>query len=230
MPITVWLLERIVKFLDKRNLPGDDILACCFILCFFGFLRCRELLDLQWDHVLFAQDGRSAKVHLDCSKMDIFRIGVDVDYYFSGGILCPITRLLGLRRKFPNSRIVFPWGKKHISYECFQKSLKSILRSFGLSENYDTHSFRIGAASSLAILGYEAHIIKPFGRWKSLAFQTYTQIDEAKKREVAARLANVRSLREETGGRVVGVESISVPIESDTDIDKICVRFSGYRA
>ena len=42
-------------------------------------------------------------------------------------------------------------------------------------KRFKLHGLRIGGATTLAILGFPAHVIKTIGRWKSLSYQLYTR-------------------------------------------------------
>ena len=65
-----------------------------------------------------------------------------------------------------------------VSYFYFNSSLKSLLRFVGLSPDlYKSHSFRIGAAISVAARGVPLSVIQNMGRWKSNAFKNYIRID-----------------------------------------------------
>ena len=55
------------------------------------------------------------------------------------------------------------------------------------------HSFRIGGATSLALLGVPAHVIMVFGRWESLCYQLYTRTSESHLRGYMALMAAATS-------------------------------------
>jgi hypothetical protein len=55
--------------------------------------------------------------------------------------------------------------------------LKNALKFLKLNPNdFNTHSFRIGAATSFSVLGKFDDEIKKLGRWKSSAFSNYIRI------------------------------------------------------
>jgi hypothetical protein len=55
--------------------------------------------------------------------------------------------------------------------------IKSALRIAGYNPGqYNTHSFRIGAATTAIMLGKTDDQIKQMGRWKSNTFQTYIRL------------------------------------------------------
>ncbi|KAG1955732.1 putative nuclease HARBI1 [Pimephales promelas] len=64
----------------------------------------------------------------------------------------------------------------------FQRNLKSTLNSSGIpTEQFSSHSFRIGAATTAAQRGLPDHQIKMLGRWSSQAFETYITLDKHNK-------------------------------------------------
>lgn len=68
----------------------------------------------------------------------------------------------------------------HKSVTRFQDSsmLKSTLRFLNINEHdFNTHSFRIGAATSFILRGKSDDDIKQMGQWKSNAHMSYVRIN-----------------------------------------------------
>jgi hypothetical protein len=60
----------------------------------------------------------------------------------------------------------------------FLAILRSALKFISLSsDDYNAHSFRIGAATTAAMLGKNDNEIKYMGRWKSDSFKRYIRMD-----------------------------------------------------
>ena len=65
------------------------------------------------------------------------------------------------------------WDQNH----CFTQQLKSVLSVCNLNfQNFHTHSFRIGAESTAASLGFLELQMKTMGKWHSNAFKKYIRI------------------------------------------------------
>ena len=63
---------------------------------------------------------------------------------------------------------------KWLSRASLTKKLRSALQSCGLpADQYFTHSFRIGAATSAAAAGVPSYLIKILGSWSSDCYERY---------------------------------------------------------
>ena len=67
--------------------------------------------------------------------------------------------------------------------------LKRILASAGISGNFSSHSFRIGAATVAGHNGIPDHLIQELGRWKSNAYQGYIRNPSAVLSSLSQKLA-----------------------------------------
>jgi len=62
----------------------------------------------------------------------------------------------------------------HLTARQFHFDLKRLLQQAGYNPNcYNTHSFRIGAATSAARAGVSTKTIKAMGRWMCTAYKQY---------------------------------------------------------
>ena len=93
--------------------------------------------------------------------------------------VCPVSLMLdfvSIRGSAPGP--LFCWADgSSISRSYFTRSFKEVLQYCDLDEDsYQTHSFRIGAASWAAAKGMSDSQIRVFGRWYSNAFLKYIRI------------------------------------------------------
>jgi hypothetical protein len=94
--------------------------------------------------------------------------------------ICPFAALSRVWSSAPNQRSDAPLFQdaegQAVSYRSMLSFLKDILRNLDINPaQVGLHSFRIGGATSLAIMGVPAHLIKTMGRWTSLCYQRYTR-------------------------------------------------------
>jgi hypothetical protein len=103
--------------------------------------------------------------------------------------LCKFQRILKTKLPISNIELFLKMRPKikgplfiHLIYRVVTRFhicsiLKSALRLAGYNPGqYNTHSFRIGAATTAVMLGKTDDEIKQMGRWKSDTFQTYIRL------------------------------------------------------
>ena len=189
-PITPTILKGIRATLLSQPRCFSNIMtwaACC--LAFFGFLRSSEFTvpsQYEYDGSVHLSvqditiDSRSAprmiRVRIKQSKTDSFRQGVDIYLGRTDTDICPVKAILpylAIRGNRPGPLFIQEDGKM-LTRQMFSSIVKGILARLPLSEgNYNTHSFRIGAATAAMEAQIpEAHI-KMLGRWRSDAYQLY---------------------------------------------------------
>ena len=196
LPITPSILRKLKGVWEES---ADDLdtrmiwAACC--LCFFAFLRIGELTvpaDGQFDpkvHLTVADvaaDRRVApsvlKITIKQSKTDPFRKGIDLFVGRTSSDLCPVAALWSyLERRGTDSGPLFRFQDgRPLTRPRFVSILREGLQRAGFDEQqYCSHSFRIGAATTAAARGVEDAVIKTLGRWESLAYLQYVKIPRA---------------------------------------------------
>lgn len=90
--------------------------------------------------------------------------------------LCPIQALKDYMSIRPSVQgpLFIHFYTKPLTKVQVNKVLKKCVLTLGLpTEDYSSHSFRIGAATSAAIQGVSEEKIKLMGRWKSNAVNSY---------------------------------------------------------
>ena len=189
-PITIQIMEGIKKVLVKQPHDYHNIMmwaACC--IAFFGFLRSSEFTtpstteydpevhlstsDLAVDSKIRPQ---LVRVTIKQSKTDPFRQGVTLFLGKTGSAICPVEALLpylAVRSSRPGPLFVLEDGRM-LTRQLFGTALDTILEALQLDHGkYNTHSFRIGAATSAKEAGIADSHIMMLGRWRSSAYQRY---------------------------------------------------------
>ena len=182
LPITNYIMVLIGRALQSPSF--DNVMfwaACC--TAFFGFLRVSEFTSsgvfdprrhLARDDVVVDPNG-VIRIHIKCSKSDQFASGCTILLAPSASWICPVaalSRYLLLRGTSTGPLFLFQDGRP-LTPALVNTWLRAIISSSGVSGNYSSHSFRIGAATSAAVAGVPAHLIKVLGRWSSDAYQRY---------------------------------------------------------
>ena len=182
LPITLQIMRSIYDLLTNQPHSYTNILiwAACS-LAFFGFLRVSEFTipsDADYDdecHLSLADvsvDNRGnpqlLRVKIKQSKTDPFRRGVDIYLGATGRTLCPIKAILpylALRPKHHNGPLFIFEDGRSLTRQRFSSLLQNLLSRLGFdSTQYNTHSFRIGAATTAAQANIPHTSIQMLGR------------------------------------------------------------------
>ena len=189
-PITSKILAPLLgqlKHSKSYNKHDKRMLSAAFTLAFYGFLRVSEFTspshkrfdprihpittDISWSKSHF-------HYRLKKSKTDQLHKGQTIYLPRSRGPTCPYAAMkMYLKHSRATSRpsplFVFSDGTPLNRGSCL-KHLRYLLKTMGYNpRHYNTHSFRIGAATSAAQAGLSSHDIKLLGRWRSTAYQRY---------------------------------------------------------
>ena len=129
--------------------------------------------DVAIDNVL---NPSFLKIRLKASKTDPFRRGVDIVVGKINNKLCPISAMLAylvVRGNGPGFLFRFHDGRL-LTKNRFVDAIRAALLQLGLNpENYEGHSFRIGAATTAGECGLSDSTIQMLGRWSSSAYLVY---------------------------------------------------------
>ena len=63
-----------------------------------------------------------------------------------------------------------------LTREKFNGRLQTVLKKCDIPDKYTLHSFRVGAATTAASLGFPEYLIKALGRWSSEAYKVYIKL------------------------------------------------------
>ena len=206
LPITIQLMCRIKTALPQEQRNYENILlwaACCIV--FFGFLRCSEFTvpsaqeydpsaHLSYNDVsLDSRNSPSAvQIHIKQSKTNPFQKGIHLCLGITDADVCPVKAILPymvIRGSKPGP-LFLTVDKKPLTCQRFHASLSSLLKEIGLpASDYNTHSFRIGAATTAKDTGISDTHIQMLGRWWNSAYQQYIRTPFSELAELARVLA-----------------------------------------
>ncbi|XP_064407704.1 uncharacterized protein LOC135352451 [Halichondria panicea] len=170
--------------------PEKLVLWTIASTAFFGFFRLGELLlpssaaydpatCLSWgDIAIDSRDNPSmVQVRLRKSKCDQFGKGAQIILGNTGTRLCPVSAILRYteaRKSQPQGPFFLLSSGVPVTKMWFTAQIRDILRLLGLpQDDYAGHSFRIGAATTAAMVGIADSSIQTLGRWQSAAFLQY---------------------------------------------------------
>ena len=167
----------------ELNTCNRKMLWAAILLPFFGMLRSSEFtsptttsyipgVTLMFHNISFSPDWSFVTVKIKASKTDPYRSGCSIRVGATNNLFCPVAALYHLMQDHPD-----PSGPLFIYYDhtfLTRSSLAKIIHScFNNDCRFNTHSLRIGGASTLASAGIPDSAIMILGRWSSNAFQRY---------------------------------------------------------
>ena len=187
LPVTDDIMMVIFRALDV-SLPDHCMFWAACSLAYFGFLRSAEFTvpnlasfspSIHLGLADVAVDSTSSpsclRLRIKASKTDPFRKGCFLHIGRGEYPLCAIHSILAylnLRGNAPGPLFLFRDGRP-LTRTSLTSWLRDILASAGISGNFSSHSFRIGAATVAARNGIPDHQIQALGRWTSSAYLTY---------------------------------------------------------
>ena len=194
LPITIWLLADIFRVMPVDH-PDTVVMQAALSLGVYGLLRSAEFLAKSFNPCPLARSDVTwhsdrAELRLRYTKGDVYHTGVLVTVFRNDSLTCPYALLRLAFAKAPVQNQSAPALQKPngeaLAYKDVQKALFKYAALLGLDpKRFKLHGLRIGGATSLAILGVPAHIIKAIGRWKSICYQTYTRTSSAQFQKIS---------------------------------------------
>lgn len=198
LPITAPILSRLVTGLQSAVLNNMHriLLKSIFLLAFNAFLRIGELVVkhrshvnsvVQREYISFEfQQGSLSAVSLVLKNFktnkskELFQIHLKAS---TNTDMCPVHSLYQFIQTFQHkSGPLFQFmGGDPVTYCFVTKHLQNTIWFIGLNPApYKGHSFRIGAATHAAQLGFSENCIQKMGRWNSDAVRRYIRINSFK--------------------------------------------------
>ena len=189
-PITPRLLAQMLRHLcHSPSLGRHDqrMLSAAFTLAFHGFLRVSEFT--MPPHTRFnprfhpvtshvALHRRYFTFFIPRSKTDQFHRGHTIRLSRSTQPpICPVRHMRAymrtMRQTPPGPLFTFSDGRPLTRRMCLHYLRRSLKHSGHNPQHYNTHSFRIGAATTAAHEGATESTIQHLGRWRSSAVKAY---------------------------------------------------------
>ena len=195
LPITKFILDSLLTKLPLVCREGLSYITfrAMFLLAFYAFLRIGEItvrnasvdptkLIQTQDVVLLADPNGNLKALQLCInnwKSQIPGVPFSLTVLAQPGKFCPVLALknyLRMRGTLPVP-LFLNSDKSPVTRSKFGKVLKDVAQLAGFDQKrIKSHSFRIGAATTAAGLGFSEDQIKRMGRWRSEAVQKYIRI------------------------------------------------------
>ena len=200
LPMTPSLLHTIKFNLFQSSYKYEDkcMMWAAMSIAFFGLLRvseytCEKVNYFLPETTLCVDDvscgNNWATINVKASKTDVFRVGVKIRLAANFTNLCPVQALLQYLQNRPSQGgpfFIFTNGRylRRIDVSNCMKVMS------GIGANLSSHSFRIGAATTLANSGHPRWLIQALGRWSSDCFRDYIRIADGTIGEVSRSLVN----------------------------------------
>ena len=202
IPITTTNCHQLLSYLRLLPICVHDklMLWSAITVAFFGLLRSAEFTSpfvsrfnqstLLLSDIVFSPDRSYIKIHLRCSKTDPFKAGCDVRVGATGDTLCPVSALshfIHYRQSIVGPLFMYKDGSF-----LTRSRLASLLQKCFPLHHVNTHSLRIGGASTMASAGIPDSQIMILGRWSSNAYQRYLRLSDNIIRQSAVIMAKTQ--------------------------------------
>ena len=211
--ITLNIMGKIKEVLLREPQSFTNIMlwaACC--IAFFGFIQVGEFtipgprdydasIHLSFSDIAVVSRGnpRLLQVTIKQSKTDSFWRGLNIYLGATDIAICLISGILpylAARGNKPGPLFITQDGKG-LTRQAFSALLDSLLSKLHLDTKcFNTHSFRIGAATSAAHTHIPDTYIKMLGRWQSDAYQRYIKTPPQELAMLSKQLATLPKLQE----------------------------------
>ncbi|XP_062601811.1 integrase/recombinase xerD homolog [Saccostrea cucullata] len=198
LPITAPILQRLVQALDHtvKLFSLRVLFRAVFLMAFHAFLRLGELTVksakgsdkvLQREDVTFEHKSNSiVGVQIIMREYKTNKHNKPLVIYLQASPnsqYCPVQALSNYVQTFNHKTgpLFQTMDGSPVSYSLVTTHLKTAIQFIGLdTDSFKGHSFRIGAATHAASLGYSEQVIQKLGRWNSDAFRRYIRIQSFK--------------------------------------------------
>lgn len=140
--------------------------------------------------------GQTLQLRLKSPKVSKDKRAVIVDVFRSDTQICPVKAYLkwsAATTGDEDDQPAFRWSNgKPVTPSSANRLIKQFLDEYIPGHNISLHSFRTGAASMMAQLGFSDKDIKAVGRWSSKAFENYIKLPRTKRLQTLHKIKNAR--------------------------------------
>jgi len=211
-PVTLDIMHLLKAKLSCWKAAAADKLtawAICTLLfhgaCRGGELICRSenafdpAVELMRKDLSFkdGDKGKQIQLKLKMPKEARDKRAVIVDIFESGSVICParaVEKWLKATAGASLEEPAFVWSSgKPVTARSLNKVIRDMLDDDLPQHGISVHSFRTGAASMMAELGYADEDIKAIGRWSSRAFENYIKLARTKRIQTLSNMNDNKS-------------------------------------
>ena len=205
-PITLSIMERIHSLLsNSANNYSNLMIWAAYCTAYFGLLRVSEFTVSSHNHSNSFTDLLLSDITIDSHvapqviritlrqlKTDQYRQGTHIYLGRTSHPVCPVKALihyLGSRRGRPGPLFIL-LNNPLLTRETLSTAINKIFQKLNMyPHNFNMHSFRIGAATSVKHAGTSDSRKKALGRWRSNAYLKYVRVSPQDLSKLSERLA-----------------------------------------
>ena len=217
LPMTPSLLKLMKLELRSSNRCLEDkrMIWTAAVVAFSGGLRggeflCRQAKFFDPDTALRERDMKLDNIVIDNQNVNILKLKLRsekqnrsnaatiCDIYPSASSLCPVSafeKWQGTRQTSSPNLPAFRFKDgSNLTISAFNKILKETLgpHTRNFRGKISSHSFRIGLASMIGLLGFSDEQVMAAGRWSSRAYQAYLKLPRTRRLEMARAIGNIK--------------------------------------
>ena len=187
LELTNWIYSDFGSPIGLDSFGGGTDNSVKFELCaamtigFFFLLRVSELENLRMRDIRISTENNQSflTLFLEGSKTDRYNQGDFKRLGQVGGLLCPLDALV----RYVSVIEWDPTSTRKLFGNGLRGRLGGMMKTAASANHVDpsrigTHSLRSGGANAMFVAGYDAEIIKRWGRWKSDTLSFYLWNDD----------------------------------------------------
>lgn len=186
-PVSFELLQELVEGLHRVCSSEYEVrlFTVAFVLAFFGAFRIGELVSknkrgvggLQFSDVTWSAEG--VQLFIGKSKMDQLGKGVAVSLFRAvPEAVCPVftvQQFVKIRGPALGAFFRHKDGSSLSRFQFLAIFRRSLAEAGRDVSQFNTHSFRVGAATEAARWGLSPQVVRRIGRWESDRFKLYVR-------------------------------------------------------